>query len=585
MKTNQKSKKSGCFTYAFVLFGIPFALVGIFLGIKSIGNFSDAHKMRKWEKVPAKIISVKLNENRSDKSTTYSIDTAYQYKISGKVYTGSRVNITGGGESGSYYPALYKKMKRYKNKGENYFCFVNPEKPCESILNNKLRTVDIIIFPAVAILFSGIGIGVIVFGIINIKKAKILVGLEQKYPDKPWMQKPDWLSGKIKSSNKTMVYFSLFFALFWNLISWPVVIAFIPEILKEKNHALMFIFLFPAVGIVLIIWFVFSLIRWKKFGESVFIMKSVPGVVGGALKGLIITNVNIKPDSGFKIELNCVNKHTSGSGKNRRTSERILWQDVRFIKREAMENDLTKSAIPVLFKIPFDARETNEENSNDKIIWRVKISAEVPGVDYSAHFEVPVFKTEESREDFELDDSSLDKYVEKPGGDSLLKSSGIISEELMNGGVRFIFPIAWKSAVVIFAVIIFWGAVVLFLWTKKNAPMMLKIIFSAVLPFLIYRFFDLLLYKSEITIQNNSVSILNGWLGFRSVKDLTSSDVSEIKIEKSSQSGKTLFYSIAAITKLDKKVVIAKRINNLQHAEYIINEIKKVIKLTRLVKR
>jgi hypothetical protein len=435
--------------------------------------------------------------------------------------------------------------------------------------------VDIIIFPAVAILFSGIGIGVIVFGIINIKKAKILVGLEQKNPDKPWLQKPDWLSGKIKSSNKTMIYFSLFFALFWNLISWPVVIAFIPEILKGKNYAMMFIFLFPAVGIGLIIWFVFLLIRWKKFGESVFVMESMPGVVGGAVKGLIITNVNIKSDSGFKVELNCVNKYTSGGGKNRKTSERILWQNVRFLKREAMEDDLTKSAIPVLFKIPFDAKETNEENSNDKIIWRVKVSADVPGVDYSAHFEIPVFRTEASREDFELDDSSLNKYTEEPTRDSLLKSSGIISEDLVNGGVRFIFPVAWKSAIVVFVFIVFWGAVVVFLWTKRNVPMMFKIFSSAVLPFIIYHFLDLLLYRSEITVQNNSVSILNGWLGLRSVKDLTNSDISEIKIEKSSQSGKTLFYSIAAITKSDKKVVIAKRINNLQQAEYIINEVKR----------
>ena len=65
-----------------------------------------------------------------------------------------------------------------------------------------------------------------------------------------------------------------------------------------------------------------------------------------------------------------------------------------------------------------------------------------------------------------------------------------------------------------------------------------------------------------------------GWLGFRSVKELPDSDILEIKIEENSQSGKTLFYSIAVITKSDKRIVAAKRVNNLQHAEYIINKMK-----------
>ncbi len=33
-----------------------------------------------------------------------------------------------------------------------------------------------------------------------------------------------------------------------------------------------------------------------------------------------------------------------------------------------------------------------------KTLWRLQVEAEVPGVDYSSQFEVPVFKTAESRE-------------------------------------------------------------------------------------------------------------------------------------------------------------------------------------------
>ncbi|RLD12306.1 MAG: hypothetical protein DRI44_01075 [Chlamydiae bacterium] len=574
MKTNSKSKKAGCFAYVFILFGIPFALVGIFLGIKSVKNFSDSYEMKNWEQIPSEIISVKLNENQSDKSTTYSVDAVYQYQFSGKNYKGSRINITGGGESGSYYPTLYKKLSKFKKSKKKYLCFVNPGNPAESILNNKLRTVDIIIFPTIAVLFSGIGIGIIAFGIFNIKKEKIYVALQEKNPDKPWLQKPDWVNGKIKSSNKTMVYFSLFFSLFWNLISWPIAITFTTEILKNKNYEMLWILLFPAVGIGLVIWFAISLIRWRKYGESFFVMESVPGVIGGVLKGIIITKVKIRSDSRFEVELNCVNKHTSGRGKNRRTSERILWQNVLFIKQEAMEGDLTQTAIPVLFKIPFEVRETNEENPSDKIIWRLKIRAEVPGVDYSAHFEIPVFKTKDSRKDFEVDESVLNKYVEKTTGDALLKSSGIISEKLINGGAKFVFPAAGKKAIPLLLFNLVWGGMVMFLWKIKSPPMMIKIIFTAVQPLLIYGFLDRLLYKSEIAVSKGSITILNGWIGFRSERIVLSSDIEEIKLINETRSGQKLSSSIIVITNSGKKFTVARRIANLHHAEYIIEETK-----------
>jgi len=572
----KKKEKAGCFTYFFIIFGLPFALVGIFLGYKAVRNFSDAYAMKNWEQLPAKIISAELKTSHSDDSTTYSVDVVYQYIISGREYEGSKVNISGGGESGSYYPTLYQKLENYKNSGERYRCFVNPNNPGESILIKKLQFVDYLLFPAIAVLFGGVGIGLIIFGIFSVKKAKTCNNLLQQNPGKPWLHKLEWADGKIKSSNKTMFLFTLCFAVFWNLISWPVAILLTPEILKDKEYVGLFVLLFPLVGIGLIIWAVVSLVRWKKYGESIFAMKSTPGVVGGALEGVIVSKVNIKPESGFKVELNCVNRYTTGSGKNRKTSERVLWQDICLIKHEIYKEDLTKSAIPVLFKIPFNSKETNEENPGDKIIWRLKISADVPGVDYKTTFEIPVFKTEKSRENFEFDDSILKEYKEEPTKNSVLKTSGIFSAKLINGGIKFIFPTAWKQSVILFVFILIWSAVVIFLWTKKDAPMMLKIIFTAVLPFVIYGFLDLLLYKSEVTARKGLLWILSGWAGFRAEKYLDASDIVEIKAKRGMQAGKKLYYSIVVTTNYNKKITIAKRIDSLRHAEYIINEIKSV---------
>jgi hypothetical protein len=47
----------------------------------------------------------------------------------------------------------------------------------------------------------------------------------------------------------------------------------------------------------------------------------------------------------------------------------------------------------VEFQIPSDCEPSDERNPNDRTLWRLTASAKVPGIDYSATFEVPVFKT------------------------------------------------------------------------------------------------------------------------------------------------------------------------------------------------
>ena len=54
------------------------------------------------------------------------------------------------------------------------------------------------------------------------------------------------------------------------------------------------------------------------------------------------------------------------------------------------------AGIPVAFAIPRDAMPSDPGNANDRVLWRLQVIGEVPGVDYSAAFEVPVFRTSAS---------------------------------------------------------------------------------------------------------------------------------------------------------------------------------------------
>jgi hypothetical protein len=60
---------------------------------------------------------------------------------------------------------------------------------------------------------------------------------------------------------------------------------------------------FPIIGLWLIGWAVVSVMRWRKYGRSVFERASVPGVIGGRLEGEIRAPVKIEPGNVYRVKL------------------------------------------------------------------------------------------------------------------------------------------------------------------------------------------------------------------------------------------------------------------------------------------
>jgi hypothetical protein len=88
-----------------------------------------------------------------------------------------------------------------------------------------------------------------------------------------------------------------------------------------------------------------------------------------------------------------VRRITTGSGKQRSTTENTLWEVERFVMHELLEGQSEQSAIPVEIQIPSNCRPSDERNPDDQTLWRLTVAAKVPGIDYSATFLVPVFET------------------------------------------------------------------------------------------------------------------------------------------------------------------------------------------------
>jgi uncharacterized protein DUF3592 len=579
MKINYSSTKNmnpGCV----IIFAVPFAATGILMFFLIVSTLVKKIAVEYWEKTPAVILKVNLKTNRSSDSTTYKVEAEYQYEYDGETYTGTCVGLDNMSDNiFSFHKEKYRELSRYMDTEDPFPCYVNPSKPSESILYKEIRIALLAIYSVFLLVFGGIGFGLIISALFSRKKLKKVKNLKKENPGKSWLHKKEWAEGRIVHSSKSVMFGSSIFALVWNLISTPIIFLIIHEaFIKEGNKAALFALIFPVVGICLIIWAMKSILQWKKYGDSIFEMDNVPGVIGGALGGYIFTKVNIRPDDGFHLTLSCIRQRVTGSGKNRSASESILWQDVKIIAREALESDFTKSAIPVLFSIPFDAQETDESNQNDKIVWRLEVKASVPGVDYSAKFEIPVFRTEESSPDFVPDESAISEFMAKSDSGKMFRNAGIIYQELPSGGRIITFPMARHpgTALGLTVFLAIWSGVVIFMF-KLGAPIFFPIIFGIIDLLIFWGVLDQWFGTSRIEASQGMLSISGGLFGLGKTRYLNYTEIREMKPEKSMQSGNKVYYRIKIYTVEGKKINAGKNIDSLPLAKRIIEEIEHTI--------
>lgn len=410
--------------------------------------------------------------------------------------------------------------------------------------------------------------GLMLAGVLHAsRRAKEIAKKQGEFPDQPWMWRPDWAEGCVKCEGKIGVWVAGGFALIWNAISWGVTISAWEEMFGPKgDKKAMFILLFPVVGLFLLAWFVYALVRHKKYGVSVFRMLSNPGVLGGTLRGAVEIPVQVSPPEGFKMRLLCVHRYSSGTGDNRRTHEDTKWEEEKVIKKDLLGHDRSRTGVPVFFNIPYNLPQSRE---NPTYIWKLKISADVPGVDYASEFHVPVFKTEASDANAEPVEDPTTAY-QPHGGDYQWPADDPIRVTDAGETVEAYFPPARNKGVLFFLFIfaLFWNGAIWFMIQEK-VPILFPIVFG---------FFDLLILLFLFTGLFYSARIVAGPVGLRvysrfiiplGEKSFSSDQVKRISVSSGMQSGDKQYFDIKAELMADKKIGLASGIREKRQAEWL----------------
>ena len=423
-------------------------------------------------------------------------------------------------------------------------------------------------FLVFALVFGGAGFGLLAWTAHAARIKRQRDRLEEGHPAEPWLWRRDWAAGRIRSAGRARLMIAWIFGLFWNVISVPLTLQIAPEVLERGNDVALFALIFPVVGVALLAWAILETLRYRRYGLSVFRMARVPAPVGRLLKGVIVTHAYIRPAEGIQLTLSCVNRITRRSGKETSTSERVLWQEERKVS-DFPTVGRRATAIPVAFAIPSDAVESSAEVSNDQILWRLEARADVPGVDYVASFEVPVFRTPESdepmtREEQEAAGKADEEEYRQPPESRIYVTEGLSRTEIHYSAAR---NLGVAVGLTIFFLI--WTGIT-FMLPRFGAPIFFPIVFG---------FFDVLiglaligmwLGTTRVQIDRSSIRISRKYLGLGWTKKIPAEEIDDIVFKIGMQSGSRVYYDIKIVRSTGRRWPAGGSIRDKREAEWLI---------------
>jgi hypothetical protein len=397
--------------------------------------------------------------------------------------------------------------------------------------------------------------------------------LEATQPHTPWTWREDWASGRIAGGGHAGALGMWAFALVWNVFTWPVAWLFLTQRADEEYVYLVLVF--PAAGVFLLSLAVYGTLQQRKFGRSVFVLKTNPGAIGRTLEGDVETTLGSPPEGGVEARLACVRRYTTGSGKERKTRESTLWQDHLTVPPSYLARGTTGLRVPVAFEIPADVPACDDRNPGDTIVWRLAVSAAVPGIDYGDSFEVPVFRTgADPLTDAERE--ALRRRRLAHAREYVPANPVIRATPTVRGGTRFsgtprtsVVSGAGSVAMTVGCWVAFW-----YLWQAEVPVAPWVAVFFGLL--FTVGTLVMLFHRSSVTLEEGEVVIRHRILGIGPTRRLRAGEVSDVRAEVVGE-GNAQSWEVIVKTREGKSYSAAAHLPTQREADWTAEQIRAAV--------
>ncbi len=392
-------------------------------------------------------------------------------------------------------------------------------------------------------------------------------------PSEPWLAEQRWNTGTIRLEELIIARRIGYAIVAFLLIVIPGTIAMQWEI----SRALSF-----GAGLLTLL-YVFNRLRDGKFYSGVLKMQTMPGVLGGQLKAVFVSQQHFEENTIFEATLRCDYQFTSEDSPAHRVR---LWSETIQSCSQHAAQDLSSTVVPVCFSIPsqLPASALLPQASDQFQDVRWTLAIEPSGfLSRKSSFQVPVFRTAHSRSTHQADFADQEVSTAPPALDfkSVCEASGLIKFPSSQHGTQWIFHhrarsiIRW-SLIALGATVAFMTAIAMLIprWVDEKSAMALVLFLCLIPAFCTAAFFntllDALLWQCRIAEQGRMIVIHYGWKGFRKTYELPRDETTSLSLETFIQKEVgELWNLLIKHPSLPRKIVLLKRIENKREAQLI----------------
>ena len=429
-----------------------------------------------------------------------------------------------------------------------------------------------------ALSFGGFGIAILALTTAGFRTQAREEALRAAHPGEPWKWRDDWMTGRIRSTSKAATPFFWGFAILWNLISTPLLIVLPQEIFEKENYGALIGLLFPLVGIGLIVAAIRKTVQGRKYGECLFLMDRVPGVLGGEVAGTILVPRGLPATGTLSMQLTCIREVRRGSGKSTTTDEDVTWQTEKSDVQLSPTGDGAAQGAAVRFLIPYDASPTGQIDENNRIFWKIEADTAVPGVDFASAFEIPMFKTQASSPENTEERLRSEEVSQETPAMAPADQYAVTIIPSVGGGTEFVIhpgkgmPGVLPSIVV---VLVFGGIAVLLAYA--GAPFVFPLVFWGIVVFLLIALIFGAFGESRIVVEEGHVSVRNSLFGIMRGRQMLCSSITKIRVNGEGKAGKRGYYSITLMRDDGKSASPLQGLSERRQADWLAEEVCKTM--------
>ena len=455
------------------------------------------------------------------------------------------------------------------------------------------------------LVFALIGAGLMFGAVYGYKQLKKQEARKAANPNSPWLWQPDWANSKALSLSRNSAIGWWIGTILASMIVVPIATTALPPLLRNSDPMALILIGLCLLPATLVAGALRATARRERYGKTYFEFNSLPFSPGKHMSGQIQLRLPTSTPHGVDLQLSCVRRIITGSGKQQTTNEIVLWSCESNVPQAALASGPLGSAIPVDFGIPQDAYETDHEQPRDQLLWLLTAKADVPGVDYSDKFEVPVFRSSGGIASPSPDSNfSTSNFAAASSFGSAFGSSSAAgtapafesdSSEVSaplhpkvavsttnDGSTEFYFP-AFRNRGQTLGLLLFtavWTGVVYFLAHSK-APFFFAAVFGFFDLVLIYGFFQSAFGSTKIVIGGGKIISQRKMLGGGSPREIPFGDVQSIVAAVGVQGSNATSgsYRLRLQTKSGKNFSLVDNIADRQEARWIVGQIEKLVGL------